>query len=259
MNVEDVASASGDQLRAELAAIGRPGVDFSSFKNMLASGPRMRAWDEANPEAYKLHVAIVAELDARQKFWEQQDAEQRAMQRVLQRLENSGAGVRTIADARVPEETQALKYMREWLLKDPRKTWCILSGGYGTGKTVAATWALKRFATEGKTIAFRHATQVARLSQFDAGAEELGTLRHVHALVLDDFGAEHLGKYAEGVLSDLMATRHANLLPTIITTNLKAGDFKKLGGSRLTDRWAEDGCFYALVGTSLRRKVEQKS
>ena len=56
-----------------------------------------------------------------------------------------------------------------------------------------------------------------------------------------------------------MRTRHANMLPTIITTNLKAGDFKKLGGSRLTDRWVEDGCFYAITGTSMRRKSGSES
>lgn len=243
------------ELRAEIDAVRRPRADFSSVQSTFASLKAAREWDLLHPAEAARRGELCVQLEHAEAEAERAEAERIATEKFMSRLEASGINVRdALASQEALTETAALKFVRTWYNSKPRKTWCVLSGGYGVGKTVASVWALRRAARDGYGIAFRTASEVARLSMFDAGASELEFLKHVGFLVLDDFGAEHVSKYGEGILGDLSNSRHGNFRATILTTNLKGADVKALAGCRLVDRWTHDGAFFSVGGESMRKK-----
>lgn len=135
----------------------------------------------------------------------------------------------------------------------------VLSGGVGCGKTTAASWWLAHGAhkvmpyLKVRPPCFITAPWVERHSRYDH--EVMSRLEQARALVLDDLGMEYAD--AKGnFLADIDAvidTRYRNMLPTVITTNLKADDFKQRYGRRFRDRVVEGGCFCNVNGPSLRR------
>jgi len=245
------------ELKTQIDAIGRPRADFSTIKSTFASLRAAKDWDVLNPARAAERGELCVQLEHAERAAEILEREQRATEKFMARLEGSGINERdALASSVSLTETPALTFVRDWYNSKPRKTWCVLSGGYGVGKTVASVWALRVAARDGYGIAFRTAGEVARFSMFDAGAAELEFLKHVGFLVLDDFGAEHVSKYGEGVLGDLANSRHGNFRATILTTNLKGAEVKALAGCRLVDRWTHDGVFFAAGGTSMRKKKE---
>lgn len=116
-----------------------------------------------------------------------------------------------------------------------RKTWALLVGGKGSGKTTAAVWALldgtRQLAGPRVYVASRY---VARLSlKFAPDCAQLDALASARWLVLDDVGFldGHDGHVAPAVQC-LLADRFDRRARTIITSNLSP--------ERLT-RYLDDG------------------
>lgn len=174
-----------------------------------------------------------------------------ARYQLRQRLSNSGVPDRVLVAAfdHEPLETEAIKALRAELAKTPKPTLILLSGGVGCGKSCAAAWWLGRHGGD-----WVSAGDLAKISPYAEG----GGMERLRAprLVLDDLGMEYLDAkgFMQATLDGVIDHRYANMLPTVITTNLSAAEFKQRYGPRITDRIREAGTFIVIVAPSLRRK-----
>ena len=141
--------------------------------------------------------------------------------------------------------------------EDRRAILFVLSGPLGCGKTTAAAQWLTHARERGTYITtkprlFLPIATCARLNRYDDAA--LHRVERALALVLDDLGAEYLDQKGAFVslLDSLIDARYRHLLPTVITTNLRATDFKARYGPRTVDRIRERGDFIEINGPSLR-------
>lgn len=219
----------------------------SRLRRIALNAAAAKAWDAEDPERARRFHALVAELDAETKRVERTERERIATERILRtsasRLERSGVGERSLDAAASAYETEALGVVKRWRA-DASLTWLVMCGVKGTGKSVAATWLVREVINSGDSAAFRRTSELAKLSQFEAGAAELEHLKCVHLLVLDDFGAELLTDYARAQLFEVLDHRHENYGRTILTSNLQwqgAGGMAERLGERLVDRMAQAG------------------
>jgi len=244
------------QLQAAIETFARPRLSLAGFGAIAMSAAAARAWDAAHPVEAAERARLVEELESEtrraEREWAEAEAADRALRRAGVRLEASGVGERSLAAALEARETEALAVVRRWL---PRKneTWLALCGEKRCGKTVAATWAVREVIRGGDTAAFRRASELSKLSQFDAGAAELDYLKRVHLLVLDDFGTELLNDYARAQFHELLDARHEAYGRTILTSNLawlpkgSQPGFAQRLGERLAARVREAGCAVQLA------------
>lgn len=249
------------ELEATIASLGRPTLSTSTIKAIAASLAQAKAWDAANPEAAARYHALTAQHHAETARLQREEREALAVEKALRtqaaKLERSGVGERSLAAASDAKPTEALAVVQRWL-PDTSLTWLCLCGAKGTGKSVAATWAVREVIRGGGSAAFRRTSELAKLSQFEAGAAELEQLKRVHLLVLDDFGAELLTDYARAQLHELLDHRHEHYGRTVLTSNLAwigSGSMSERLGERLVDRVAQAGrCIQLSPANSLRRK-----
>lgn len=164
-------------------------------------------------------------------------------------LEKSGIPRRMWPDLDALQETAAVKAVRDW--RDTSKTFLVLEGGVGVGKTYAAA----DFAARPGGL-FVKADAVARLSSFDAEGWE--RLYRAPALALDDLGCERLDEkgWAVGAILALIDRRYDDAARTVITTNLALDDIRERygqDGGRLFDRLRQTAKWVRLGGQSLRK------
>lgn len=247
-----------EALEARLKAIGRPSLPLASLRELTMGRAAQRAWDAAHPDGAAEHFALTADLDAAVREAEALEQQLRVAEKALRRLEASGVGPRSLDAASAPDETPAIAAVRRWL-GDSSRTWLVLCGSKGTGKSVAATWAVREVCRQGSSAAFRSMASLAKLSSFDAGADEMAYLKRVHLLVLDDVGTEVLTDHAKAQLHDLLDARHEHYGRTIVTSNLlwdaplAPGSLQERLGERLVDRVRQSGGVVQFKGPSLRK------
>lgn len=252
MNLED--------LQSELDAIGRPRPSAYAMRELAQHRERARLWDLEHPEAAARWKALADQVSAAMRVREEQERETQALERRLrhqgERLSRSGVGERSLAAASNPDDTEALGVVKRWR-ENKSLTWLVICGVKGTGKSVAATWAVREVIRNGDTARFRRTSDLAKLSNFEAGADELEALKGVHLLVLDDFGSELLSAFARDKLDEVLDHRHENYGRTILTSNLAwagPGGMADRLGERLTDRIKQAGRVVQLSpANSLRR------
>jgi hypothetical protein len=136
----------------------------------------------------------------------------------------------------------------------------VLSGLRGCGKTTAAAWWVTQKHKPQQYVRtfdprFVDSTSLARWPKYDDAA--MRELERASALVIDDLGVEYddKGGAFRSFLDGLVNSRYAACLPTLITTNLTASDFRARYGERIADRIREAGRFVELAGESLRRRA----
>lgn len=253
-----------ETLRARIDAFQRPPISFAMRGAALQMA---RAWDAAHPEEAAERFRLVEEHDRLEKEIsrevEARDAAERNLRRLAGKLQRSGASPRALDAAEEAKPTEALALVQRWL-PDESLTWLVMCGDKGIGKTVAATWAVREVCARGKSGAVKRATEVAKLSQFDAGKAELDWLKRVDLLVVDDFGTELLNDYARSVWSELLDYRHEFYGRTIITSNLfwlPKGDKPGLSdrlGERIVDRVHQAGRVQQLQAERSLRRIGKK-
>jgi hypothetical protein len=151
----------------------------------------------------------------------------------------------------------------------------ILSGGVGTGKTVAAgRWILDyveakpmwRFGrdkniddeTTGYMFEFlgnahwASSAELARVDHYDPRA--LAVYRECERLVIDDLGTEFMDAkgFFLSLLNEIVDERYSRQLATVMTTNCGQDDFSKRYRERIVDRVREAGQWFACGDESLR-------
>lgn len=255
-------------LEQQIAALGRPGLEFRTMGTVAKSLANAKAWDAANPDKAAEYHRLVAELEAETKRIEREEASRLQLERALRhmavKLERSGIGERSLHAAQAAEDTEALGVVKRWL-PDNALTWLVLCGAKGVGKSVAATWACVEVIKGGGTAAAITAPRLATLSQFEAGAEELAWLKRVDMLLVDDVGTELLTDFAKARMHELFEERHETYRRTVVTSNLTWRTTTRDGqtipgleqrlGERIVDRMTQAGRVVQLsAGKSMRRR-----
>lgn len=177
------------------------------------------------------------------------EAEERRL--LKERLEGSGIprGALDVVTGAM-EPTEATQAVDEWLPTDKRLL--LLSGGVGTGKTVAAAHAIRR--ARGRWLYAPNITKVASFG--DEQAQAMSRLRASKLLVIDDLGSEFSQTTGWGrtELANLIVDRYEDALRTIITTNLDAKAWRAYADERLRDRLGGRFGKAVLVGGTSRRR-----
>ena len=162
----------------------------------------------------------------------------------------------------------AVEMVREFMGGPPGTL--VLSGSKGTGKTVAAGWAMQcnveddaaakqkyeRWPTE-LGPRFLDVARFARAPRWNDPVV-MQCIEDCWVLVIDDVGLEYLD--GKGVFlslfDEILVHRHDNNLRTILTTNLAPTAFFERYGERVRDRIREEGSsFFVINSESMRGKV----
>lgn len=144
-----------------------------------------------------------------------------------------------------PKRTSAVELLTEATQRDGICL-VVLQGGVGCGKSCAAAlWASQ------KNAYWITAKALARIGAYDDDAKKLEKHKH---LVIDDLGTEYADQkgFFLSNLDGLIDARYADELPTVITTNVSAAEFKTRYGERIADRIRGSGAWVEVGGGSLR-------
>lgn len=145
------------------------------------------------------------------------------------------------------EPTECTQAVDSWLHSGKRLL--LLAGTFGTGKSVAAGYAIQR-----RPGRWMHASEIAKAAQFKH-EDRMAELQGARMLVIDDIGSEFndASGWGRAALATLLLTRFEEGLATIITTNLDGKTWKAYADLRIHDRLAGDGMVFGAVGKSRRR------
>jgi DNA replication protein DnaC len=168
-------------------------------------------------------------------------------------------------------ETPAVVGVRDWLRGN--KTFCLLVGHFGAGKTVAASAVLRMArrsvafwddASEQPVASWSYSkaeglfVRAAELSNTSPYAEEgrghWARVRRVTWLVVDDLGMERMD--SAGIWQEqfdlLMDCRYSERRRTVLSTNLDSAAFSARYLGRVMDRVQHDGAVVLCGSESLR-------
>lgn len=133
----------------------------------------------------------------------------------------------------------------------------IVAGSMGRGKTHLAT-AVFRYARKGRGIWIDQSAALAALrAEYGSGNPASLAIRLGNAplLVWDDLGMATGAKDEGALVEAVFYRRHANRLPSVITTNLAAKDFAETMGPRLAERLREQIFAWVTLSGVSRRTV----
>ena len=129
-----------------------------------------------------------------------------------------------------------------------KKDWCFLIGKTGVGKDHLASAMARKLVDEEKIRSVYSGTMQQILSKFRHIAYEGGgEMEAIHffkskkLLIIRDAGVKEFTEKERGCVIDLLDTRYANFLGTIVTGNMKPENFSKIFDERITDRLYEMG------------------
>lgn len=139
-----------------------------------------------------------------------------------------------------------------------RKRWRgtnILTGGFGTGKSVAAGDLAKRHVLANPYYAkvrWMSAGELGRIDRYSNDLRDLITKPTL--LVVDDVGVEPADArgFFAATLDELIDGRHVRNAMTVLTTNHAPVVFAERYGGRILDRVREDGAIVICGSKSLR-------
>lgn len=210
----------------------------------MRDDPAYRAEQEAKEQAAADSARRIAEWEAeRARQAQERVREAHGIPRRIWHLIDNPAAL---------DDTAALEAVRAFLSSG--KTFLVLAGGVGPGKTVAGAWA-----SEQRGGLFVKAIDLVRTGTYDE--ERWDELRGARLLTIDDLGTEPRDEkgWAAANFEALIDHRYDWIRPTILTTNLPFDAFRTryltADGGRLNDRFREVGEFVELTDAS-RRKAQ---
>ncbi len=136
----------------------------------------------------------------------------------------------------------------------------LIIGGTGTGKTHAAFGAIRALAAAGVRVEWQATTAAdlyaaLRPSPGRDTERELATFVRCPLLLLDDLGAAKPSEWTEEITYRLINHRYAQVLPTLITSNVPIRQLRHLLGDRVASRLAEMAERVVLDGVDRRRQA----
>lgn len=141
------------------------------------------------------------------------------------------------------------RYVDTWKERSERGSSLILSGNVGTGKTHLAC-AIAHALIHKHGIRTKYLTVMQTMQRIRAtyaqGAEEteqeiLEKIAALDLLVLDEVGVQTGSNHEHSMLFEIINRRYADVLPTIVISNLGAKELAAAIGERLVDRLRENG------------------
>ena len=133
--------------------------------------------------------------------------------------------------------------------------WClVLSGGVGSGKTIAAVNCLIQHVTQ-RDVDWKilFAVDIACAPIFGKEGEEyFKPIAESEFLLIDDLGSEIDTPGSRAFISRLIDFRHRRDLRTVITTNLAMPAWIPRYGSRIVDRVTDNSAVVELPNKSMR-------
>lgn len=130
----------------------------------------------------------------------------------------------------------------------------IYGASYGVGKSHLAVAILRAFKA-GKFITNDGMLQALRASYRDHDIEDIQeACKETALLVIDDLGISGGGKDEGPMIHSILTHRYGAMLPTVITTNLPAREWRLAIGERMVDRMSSSGmASIELQGKSMRQ------
>lgn len=123
---------------------------------------------------------------------------------------------------------------------DPERSWLVLAGEVGTGKSHLLAAIVNRLLTTRWHPVYHVLPELLRhLRQgFDAGdyQQRWDDLRKAEVLLLDDYGSEQSTPWGDETLFVLVDYRWAHRKPTVVATNLTAEQMPARIASRIHDQ-----------------------
>lgn len=138
----------------------------------------------------------------------------------------------------------------------------ILSGGVGTGKTHLAcaiaryviTEHLKRATYTSVVDAVRQVRRTYDRDTEETESDVLDRLSGVPLLILDEVGVQSGTDHEYATLFEVLNRRYADVLPTILISNLGMEELKSALSERVVDRMLEEGVALPFTWSSYRRR-----
>lgn len=183
------------------------------------------------------------------------------------RLKKLGIPGAALAVLENPNSTVALEGAKKFWFGDKRlQPALVLSGGVGSGKTVAAAFVCMEWAKRhawNQNASGGHADPLlwidgpalTKLGNFDASQQIVDMAYAAKLLVVDDAGREGT-KGALGKISDIIMNRLDNFKATVLSTNLTGENFRARYGDALADRLRADALIPALGAVKSMRAAK---
>lgn len=168
-------------------------------------------------------------------------------------------------EAKHPGQSTALKsckaFASRWADVSAKGTSLVLTGGPGTGKTHLAcaigcaiaesNLASTVFVTVSEMLRTIKATYHRESERTEA--EAIAIFAHnPDLLIVDEIGVQVGSDHEKLLLFEVLNARYANMMPTILISNLSAGDLEAYLGHRVMDRFRECGTVIAFDWASHR-------
>lgn len=234
------------------------GMQGSALARIMARAKAELEWAAQNPELAAAWDEARDEDEQRKIARERQRWEQALLRSIHARLPDMGVP-RRLADAVEAEmlvaaeqrrwwETRAMQAARRYV--GERKTFLLMLGGAGAGKSAAASWVLTHARTrlyeeweieiEPSRGMFVRSAEAARIPRFDDQEDLWRRMLNVQWLVLDDLGIETMSDFWSERVNELLDARYGNRRRTVLTSNLEVEPFKARYGDRIVSRLRED-------------------
>lgn len=134
----------------------------------------------------------------------------------------------------------ALKWATAFATDDIKWFFLLIHGGVGNGKTHLCNAIARKMLARGMNVQIYTATKL--LGRLRAGMQDhttdsiLAELKEVLVLIIDDMGVEYGSPWEAATLEDLLTSRWAIGMPTVVTTNLDPSQLPSRIRSRFEDK-----------------------
>jgi DNA replication protein DnaC len=144
--------------------------------------------------------------------------------------------------------TEHLQKFYSWITSQNTKSWLVLNGNRGTGKStlilafadVVKQLYPKTYKSQGKALRIVNARDILSIATYQP--QDFEMICNCELLAINDIGTEAPGKVwgtTSSPLADILYSRYDKMLLTVFTTNLSSDDIGRFYGPRLQDRFTE--------------------
>lgn len=133
-----------------------------------------------------------------------------------------------------------LRFAEEFADGKAKWVFLLIYGGVGNGKTHLCNAIAKTVLGRGLDVYLATTTKVLsklRIAMDDHSTDDLlNKLKDVFVLILDDWGVEYGSEWEKATLEDLLTSRYALAMPTVVTSNLDISQLPPRVRSRFEDK-----------------------
>lgn len=143
------------------------------------------------------------------------------------------------------------------------RSWLVLQGGLGVGKTGLAAAAINEMILNGRSVLYYRTGELftdiqSRYGQSDGVSADtlIESIKSAPALVLDEMNVPRASDDKQRIIEEIIRYRHGNDLPTLITCNVTTKEFSVMWGERTSDVVFEQAHWIVVQGARLRRSAK---